>query len=84
MLKYLWLTLWGILLISCSDNHTVPDFIEIGHSYTALIEEGQPPQRFKVMIIDRKKGWVRVEGVYGNSYWLDITQVKTLKDTGKQ
>ena len=83
MLKYQGLLIGGILLMGCSDNNTIPDFIQIGHTYTALIEDSQPPQRFKVIMIDRKKGWIKVEGVYGNSYWLDLTQIKTLKDAGK-
>ncbi len=69
------------LLMSCTDNNVVPDFIKVGRTYTALVEENQPPQRFKVVVIDKKKGWIKVEGVYGNSYWLDVTQIKVLNDT---
>lgn len=79
--QYRFLGIGLALLMSCTDSNVVPDFIKIGHSYTALIEDNQPPRRFKVVAIDEKKGWIKVEGVYGNSYWLDVTQIKVLKDT---
>lgn len=68
---------FGLLILSVITPgiaSEVPAFLEKGRVYT--MDTGSPPtSRVRVLEIDKKSSWIKVEGEYGGRYWLNLNRV---------
>jgi hypothetical protein len=65
--------------VSLAEGAEPPSFLQVGKTYAIYVSAtGGRPE--KILEIDKKSGWIKVEDQDGAQRWLNLSQIGVIKD----